>query len=88
MTEMTGDDIRKLQEFEEMKKVMIRRLMTKDAIERIGRIRVVKPDLANQLELYLIQLYQAGEIKQVIDDKQLKELLNLLTSKKEFKFKR
>ena len=88
MTELNQEDIQKMQQFDEMKKTLIRRLLTKDAIERMGRIKVVKPELAEQLELYLIQLYQSGEIKDMINDKQLKELLNLLVTKKEFKIRR
>ena len=88
MTELNQEDIEKMQQFEAMKKTLIRKLLTKDAIERMGRIKIVKPELAEQLELYLIQLYQSGEIKNVIDDKQLKELLNLLVTKKEFKIRR
>ena len=88
MTELSPEDIQKMQQFEMMKKTVIRKLLTKDAIERMGRIRLVKPDLANQLELYLVQLYQSGEIKGMIDDKQLKELLNLLTTKKRFNIRR
>jgi programmed cell death protein 5 len=84
MTEMAEEDIQKMKEFETMKKTLIRQLMTKKAIERMGRLKLVKPELANQLELYLIQMYQSGQIKEVIDDKQLKEILNLLTSKKSF----
>ncbi|MBD3155739.1 MAG: hypothetical protein GF368_03735 [Candidatus Aenigmarchaeota archaeon] len=86
MTEMTPEELEKMQEIEQMKKTIVRKILTKDAIQRMGRIKLVKPELANQLELYLVQLYQSGEIKQMIDDKQLKELLNLLTNKKN-KFK-
>ena len=88
MTEITQEDIQKMQQMELMKKTLVRKLLTKDAIERMGRIKIVKPELAEQLELYLIQLYQSGEIKNVINDKQLKELLNLLVTKKEFKIRR
>lgn len=85
MTEMTPEELEKMQEIEQMKKTIVRKILTKDAIQRMGRIKLVKPELANQLELYLVQLYKSGEIKQMIDDKQLKELLNLLTNKKKFK---
>lgn len=88
MTELSQEDIQKMQQFEMMKKTVIRKLLTKDAIERIGRIKLVKPDLADQLELYLVQLYQSGEINGTINDKQLKELLNLLTTKKRFNIRR
>ena len=84
MTELTQEDMQKMQQLEMMKKNVIRRMLTKEAIERMGRIKVVKPELANQLELYLVQLFQSGEIKGIIDDKQLKQLLNLLTTKKTF----
>jgi len=85
MTELTPEEIQKMQQLEIMKKTIVRKILTKDAIERLGRIKLVKPDLANQLELYLVQLYQSGEIKHIIDDNQLKQLLNLLTTKKTFK---
>ncbi|MCX6821742.1 MAG: DNA-binding protein [Candidatus Aenigmarchaeota archaeon] len=74
-----------LQELEKIKKVVMRKILTKDAIERLGRIRVVKPELATQLELYLVQLYQAGQIKNVIDDPQLKKILDSLSGGQKFK---
>ena len=63
----------------------MRKILTKEAIERLGRIRVVKPELATQLELYLVQLYQAGQIKNVIDDPQLRKILDALTGGQKFK---
>jgi len=74
-----------MQELEKMKKVVMRKILTKEAIERLGRIRVVKPELATQLELYLVQLYQAGQIKNVIDDPQLKKILDALIGGQKFK---
>jgi len=80
--EVSAEDLKK---FEEMKKVVMKRILSKQAIERMGRIRVVKPELAAQLELYLIQMYQAGKIKTEISDEQLKTILETLSSGKEFK---
>jgi hypothetical protein len=55
--------------FEELKKKIMKTILTKEAIERLGRIRLVKPDLALQIELYLVQLYQAGKLKgQILDE--------------------
>ena len=68
-------------EYEELKKKIIRNILTKEAIERLGRIRLVKPQLALQLELYLIQLYQAGKIKSPISDSQLKQILEKFSSR-------
>jgi len=72
-------------QLEEMKKMILKRILSKEAIERLGRIRLVKPEIANQLELYLIQLYQAGKIKNVISDEQLKTILETISSKRRFK---
>jgi programmed cell death protein 5 len=82
---MNGTDMEDMKKVEEMKKIILRKLMTKDAIERMSRLRLVKPDLATQLELYLVQLYQTGKIGKAITDDQLKLILENLTSRKEFK---
>jgi len=72
-------------QMEEMKKTMIKKILSKGALERLGRIRVVKPELANQLELYLIQLYQNGKIKGEVSDDQLKMFLDAISTKQSFK---
>lgn len=82
---LTPEQIQQLQELEKLKKIVLRKILTKEAIERLGRIRLVKPQLAAQLELYLMQLYQSGQIKTTIDDSKLRNILNSLTKKKKFK---
>jgi programmed cell death protein 5 len=79
------NEIEDLRQLEELKKIVLRKILTKEAFERLGRIRLVKPELAAQLELYLIQLYQQNKIKKEITDEQLKLILENLISKKEFK---
>jgi programmed cell death protein 5 len=73
------------QEMEQMKKTVLKKILDKSAIERMGRIRLVKPEVANQLELYLMQLYQSGKLKNVITEDQLIMILDSLSAKKEFK---
>lgn len=73
-----------MKRIEELKKVVMKKILAKEAIERLGRIRLVKADLANQLELYLVQLYQSGKIKGQVTDEQLKLILDGLTEKKKF----
>ena len=80
--EISAGEMKKL---EEMKKIILKKILSKEAIERLGRVRLVKPELANQLELYLIQLYQAGKINEEISEEQLKLILESLTSEKKFK---
>lgn len=67
-----------------MRKDILKKFLSKNALERLGRIRIVKPQLALQLERYLIQLYQAGKVK-YIDDNQMKLILETLSSKKKFR---
>jgi programmed cell death protein 5 len=70
---------------EALKKEILQKILTKEAKERLGRVKMVKPELVTQIELYLIQLYQAGKIKTPITDKQLKEMLEKLSTEKEFR---
>lgn len=73
------------QKLEELKKRVMKSILSKEAIERLGRIKLVKPELASQLELYLVQLHQTGKIKGLISEEQLKMILESLSSRKEFK---
>ena len=70
---------------EEMQKAMLKRILSKHAIERLGRVRVVKPELAMQLEAYLVQLFQAGKIKGEVSEEQLKTILEAVSAQKEYK---
>ena len=88
MTYLTPEEMQQLQELEKLKKVVMRKILTKEAIERLGRVRMVKPELATQLELYLLQAYQSGQIKTIIDDARLKQILDTIVKKKNFKIKR
>ena len=75
-------------EFEAMKKEIIRKVLTKEALERLGRVRIANPLIATQLEIYLFQLYQTGKLKEIIDDKKLKQILSVLTPERKTKIKR
>lgn len=74
-----------LQKFEEIKKIILRNALTKEARERLSRVKLVKPDLATQLELYLVQLHQSGKLRGQMTDEQLKNILEMLTSREKFK---
>ena len=75
-------------QIEQMKKTFLRQILSKEALERLGRVRIANPNLAARLELYLIQLYQAGQLKGTVDDGKLKQILDVLTKKREWKIKR
>ncbi len=78
----TPEQIEQMQQMETMKKTVLRKILEKEALERLGRLKLVKPDLANQLELYLVQLYQSGQIQNTISDDDIKMILESLTTKK------
>ncbi len=75
-------------EFENLKKEALRKILTKEALERLGRVRIAKPLVAAQIEMYLFQLYQAGKLTETIDDKKLKQILEVLTPQRKIKIKR
>jgi len=81
-------DLQQMRQIEELKRQLLSKTLSKEAFERLGRIRSVNQQLAGQVELYLIQIYQTGKIKEKIGDEKMKEILRLLTQKKDFRIKR
>lgn len=77
-----------MKQIEEMKKSVLTKVLTKEAYERLSRVRSVNPMLANQVDLYILQAYQSGRMTGPITDEKLKEILNLLSEKKDFNIKR
>ncbi len=71
----------KKKEEEALKRVILSRILTPEAKERLARVKMVKPELASALENYLIALYQAGRISGRIDDSTLKEILRKLSER-------
>jgi len=69
-------------------KVMVSQILEQKASERLSNLRLVRPDLASQLELYLVQLYQTGQIKQRITEEQIITILSRLGKKHDIKIKR
>jgi programmed cell death protein 5 len=59
------------------------RVLDKKARERMANMRLVRPELAMQLEMYLAQLHEAGHLKSVITEEQLIQMLKKISEKKE-----
>ena len=81
-------EMEQLKQIEEMKKQILTRILTKEAYERLARVRSVNPNLAGQVELYLLQIYQSGRLNNSVTDEKMKEILNTLTEKKEMNIRR
>ena len=77
--------MKQMEKLEEMKKKLLGKILSKEAFERLGRVRYANPQLAAQAELYLIQIYQSGKMKDNVTDEQMKEILRLLSEKKDFR---
>lgn len=69
------------QELEAQKHAVLRQILTPEARERLNRIKIVKPELAEAVELQLIQLAQSGRLGSMLTDEQLKTILKRLTDK-------
>ena len=70
------------QQVDEQLKMIMTQILTPDAHERITNIQLVNPDFARQVEIILVQLYQAGKLPGKVNDAQLKEILMKLQGQK------
>ena len=80
-------------EFENKKYQIMRLILSPEGRQRLENIRMVKPQFAEQIELQLIQLFQAGRLKGAtpLPDNAFKKLLEQISSrgnKKDFKIKK
>jgi programmed cell death protein 5 len=77
------------QEFEEQKKMILRAILDTYARERLARIKIARPEIAESIENQLIILAQNGKIKNKITDEQLRLLLaRIIPQKRDIKIKR
>lgn len=77
MPEQTSPE--ELEQIEFMKKTLLKKILSKPAMERLARIKLVKPEVAAQLESYLVQLYNSGKIKSEVTEEQMKMVLETIS---------
>ena len=68
--------------FEAQKKQILAQIMTPEARNRLGNLKLTKPELVNNIELQLIQSAQAGSLRGKVTDEQLKVLLRQIAGQK------
>ena len=89
LQESMEEQERQKEEFEEQKKAILRNILTTEARERLGRIKVARPDMAESIENQLIILAQNKQLKNKINDEQLQLILSkIIPKKRDFKIKR
>jgi programmed cell death protein 5 len=77
------------QQVEMQKQALLRRMLSSSARQRLTNLKMVKPEFAQQIELQLIQLAQAGRLKTPVTDSQLKEILaQLQSNRRDIKIRR
>ena len=71
------------------KDMLLKQLLSSEARLRLNNVKMVKPDLANMVENYLLGLASQGKAPGQITDEQLKQiLLSAQQPKKDFKINR
>ena len=89
MLSQEADEETREKEYEEQKKLVLRKILTTEARERLGRIKVARPEIVENIEHQLIMLAQSGKLKNKINDEQLRGLLSkLIPKKRDIKIKR
>ncbi len=69
------EEERKRAELALQKRMIINRILTPEARQRLDNLRVIKPELVESLENQLIALAQSGRIRVPITDEELKRIL-------------
>lgn len=77
------EEQRRMQEAEKARKQQIlRQILAPDARERLANVRLVRPDLAENVENQLVQLASMGRINRLLTDSDIRDILAKLTEKK------
>ena len=76
-------------EFTAQKEIILKQILSSDARLRLNNVKMVKPDVANTVENYLINLASQGRVRPPVTDEQLKQiLLSIQQPKRDFKINR
>ena len=71
------------------KDILLKQILSGEARLRLNNVKMVKPELANMVENYLLELAAQGRAPGQITDEQLKQiLLSAQQPKKDFKINR
>ena len=62
-------------QMEIQKQAMLRQILTPEARDRLSNVRVANPEMANMVEVQLIQLAQSGRLAGMITDAMLRDIL-------------
>jgi len=76
-------------EAQAMRQKVLTVLLDASARQRLANVRMVKPELANAVENYLVNAASSGRLNRALTDDELKQiLLSIQSPKKDFKINR
>jgi len=70
------------EQLEAQKQALLRQILSPEARQRLTNLKMIKPEVIDQLELQLIQLAQTGKLPIPLSDAQLKQILVQLQGRK------
>ncbi|MFQ5837340.1 MAG: DNA-binding protein [Thermoplasmata archaeon] len=82
MTEQKVAEEQMQAQLKAQRQAILRQILTPEARERLGRITLAYPQLAQDIETRLIALAQSGKINAVIDDASLRQILRAIVPRK------
>ncbi|MFQ6123132.1 MAG: DNA-binding protein [Candidatus Heimdallarchaeota archaeon] len=69
-------------EIEAQKNTILSQILTTEARQRLANVKMIRPELAESIELQLIQLAQSGRLNSKVTDQQLKRTLKQISQRK------
>lgn len=66
---------------EQQKAEIMNSILTTEALQRLGTIKVVKPERAQQVEMMLLQMAQSGKIREKVGEAKIVQLLETVAEK-------
>jgi len=85
--ELSYEELVRAKQIEALKRKILASVLTSEARSRLARVRLAHPELAQRVELAIIQAAQSGQISKITDAK-LKNILATISQKRQFKILR
>ncbi|MEM0155719.1 MAG: DNA-binding protein [Thermoplasmataceae archaeon] len=88
--QQVAEQQRQAQELEKARRQQIlRQILTPEARDRLSNVRLVRPDLAENVENQLIQLANMGRVNRLLTDTDIKDILSkFMETKRETRIER
>lgn len=72
----SGPSVPKSSGADDIKTAVLSRILETSARERLSRVRIVRPERAEQVEQYITKLYQMGQITHKLGERDIVQILD------------